>query len=79
MWFVKYNCYCLQCKENDAFIDVYHKQSLWNKMSKQSITLMSCLKWFLTEWCIGMICEIQFLLQLISAMQRKWFVHWCLS
>ena len=25
-----------------------------------------------------MICEIQFLLQLISAMQRKWFVHWCL-
>ena len=33
--------------------------------------------WFPTEWHIGMMCEIQLILQLISAMQIKWFVYWC--
>ena len=33
----------------------------------------------MTQWHIGMICEIQLSLQLISAMDRKWFEHWCLS
>ena len=30
-------------------------------------------------WHIGIISEIQFLLLLISGMQRKRFMHWCLS
>ena len=30
-------------------------------------------------WHIGMNCEIQLLLQLISTLKRKWFVHWGLS
>ena len=36
VWFVKYNRNCnqfLHRKKNDLCIDVYHKQSLWNKMA----------------------------------------------
>ena len=34
-----------------------------------------CLKWFLIEWRIGLISEIQLLLWLISAMQRKLWIN----
>ena len=37
------------------------------------------LKCYLTYRNIRMKCEIQLLLQLVFAMERKWFVHWCLS
>ena len=56
-------------------IDVYHKQSLRNKISYSFITVREqcnvMFKVILTKWHIGMICEIQLLLQLIFDNVKK--------
>ena len=56
LWYVKYNYYWnqfLECNENELCIDVYYKQSLWNKMF-WVITVMSNLSnlWNKMFWVI---------------------------
>ena len=64
----------LQCKENELRIDVYHKQSLWNCFSNL-LLFGPCGDMFKVISDIIAHCyEIS-----ISAMQRKWIVHWYLS